>query len=189
MKTSSVVLAILLSLLVFISCSPRDVKFPEFAAQEDASLVPSDLDQSLEMCQQLLRDYYLSRANPGLIDFECYIVDKNLLKYSRAKIVKEAQNLEITDIDISLAGAYLETDGYLISLAAQVKLSGDSEFGEVTHFLVKNVQGRLVVADWFTEHGTVSFFDSQHRGYYGVTNPPIWENPEMVQKLLDGINR
>ncbi|MDD4658611.1 MAG: hypothetical protein PHW26_06200 [Eubacteriales bacterium] len=189
MKTFSVILVILVSLLVFISCSPRDAEHPEFAAQEDAGIMQEDLGQSLEMCQQLLRDYYLSKANPGLIEFERYIVDENLMKYSRAKIKKEAQNLNIIAIDISLVNAELEDDGYFISLNAVVKQSGDSRFGEGTHFLVKNVDGRLVVADWFTEHGTVSFFDLQHRGNCGVTNPTIWENPEIVQKLFAGINQ
>jgi hypothetical protein len=189
MKTFSVILVILVSLLVFISCAPRDAMHPVFTARKDAGLTPEDLAQSLEMCQQLLRDYYLSKDDPGLIEFERYIVDENLMKYSKAKVKKEAQNLNIIAIDISLVNAELEDDGYFISLNAVVKQSGDSRFGEGTHFLVKNVDGRLVVADWFTEHGTVSFFDLQHRGNCGVTNPTIWENPEIVQKLFAGINQ
>lgn len=185
MKTFRASLVILLSLLVFTSCMSQSVEPPEFAAQEDAGIKPEDLDISLEMCEELLRDSYLSKTEPGKIDLERYIVDENLLKYSRAKVEKEAQNLDIIAIDISIVHTEYQDNGYFITLNALVKQPGDSRFGEATHFLIRNQNGRLVVADWFTEHGTVSFFDLLHRGNQGVTNPTIWEYPDAVKDLLD----
>lgn len=100
----------------------------------------ADLDISLEMCKAFLRDSYLSKSDPPQINLEHYIADENLLKYSRAKIEKEAQNLDITGIDIDLVQAEQQDDAYLITLKAQVRQSGDSRFGEATLFLVKNLR-------------------------------------------------
>lgn len=188
-RVSRVSTLVLLSLLVLTSCSvpptsKRDKASHEFMALDESRLSPEDFDKAYEMCKSLLQDSYYAKTDPSKIDLARYVVDPNLLKYSQMKVKKEAHDLSITSIDAKLVKSERQDDCFFLTLNAVVTQSYGGRFGEDTQFLVKNLNGRLVVADWFTEHGTTSFFDLQHRGDQGVTNPTIWEDPEKVEELF-----
>lgn len=80
-----------------------------------------------------------------------------------------------------MRGRYRLTNCLYLKLNARVK-KGTGSFAEPTEFLVNNVDGRLVIADWYT-HGKDSY-DSTVRGMnQKIHNPDIWSNPEWVKSL------
>ena len=157
----------------------------EFAAMNKSGLSEEDLDTAFNMCRSLMEEYYNDREDPLRIDLTRYITDPNLLKYSAGKLKSETHKLDVDSITVNIRGSYQEDDSYFLFLVAKVTSSYGGMFSEGTHFLVRNLGGRLVIADWFVEHGVISPFDSRYRGDdQGVTNPTIWEDPGKVDELL-----
>ncbi|SEK78231.1 hypothetical protein SAMN05518856_104329 [Paenibacillus sp. OK003] len=54
-------------------------------------------------------------------------------------------------------------------------------FAEPTEFLVQNLNGKLVIVDWYT--GAKDSYDSTVRGEKeNIDNPDIWNNKEWVKQ-------
>ncbi len=79
--------------------------------------------------------------------------------------------------------AVYQTDRYLLTLNAKVNLNYGGSFGERTQILIKNIDGSLVIADWYTFKGR-SGFDDRLRGPQGITNPTAWEDVDKAKELL-----
>ena len=55
-------------------------------------------------------------------------------------------------------------------------------YGEITEFLVRNVNGRLVIVDWYT--GAKDSYDFIVRGENEtINNPNIWSDSKWAKKL------
>ena len=66
---------------------------------------------------------------------------------------------------------------------AHIKFDYDGGFGEVHEFLVSNVNGKLVIADWY--NGGKDSYDFQVRGENEtIDNPNIWNDQEWVNNLF-----
>ena len=128
--------------------------------------------------------------------FSKYITNENLLKYSNKKVLEEGRNLDINEISIGLGKSQLhnlnnEEGFYYLLYSIVVKQGENSGFSEGVIVLIKNVNGRLVIADWYIPHGTVSYFDDKVRPTATMNSPEIWDNQEFVNKIFEkaGITR
>src|SRR5450759_4987279 len=94
-----------------VSTGPR-----AWMALDSTKLQQGDMDKATEMCESLMRDSYTAKKDPASVDLARYIIDPNLLKYSKWKLKDEAHNQVITRVDV--AGVH---DTYLfLKLASTV---------------------------------------------------------------------
>lgn len=79
-----------------------------------------------------------------------------------------------------------DANGGFLYLHVPVMVNKDvGGYGEDTEFLVRNVNGKLVIVDWYT--GGKDTYDFMVRGENEtIDNPDIWNDEEWVKKL-DGV--
>lgn len=134
-----------------------------------------------------LTDYYFAIRNDIEIDLNVFIDNENLKQYMQKKIQDEnrgwdkVKTIEIREWEIEYKeDAY---GGYLyLMLPAHIKFYYDGGFGEVHEFLVRNVNGKLVIVDWY--NGGKGSYDFLVRGENEIIdNPIIWSDQEWVNNL------
>ena len=164
-----------------VSTEPR-----AWMALDSTKLQQGDMDKATEMCESLMRDSYAAKKKSVSVDLTRYIIDPNLLKYSEFKLKQEAYNQIITHVDVSIAKEEVHDTYLYLKLAARAYNDIGGHDGETMEFVVKNVNGRLVVTDWGALGGPATFseFDFMHRRQWPVTNPTIWEDPAKVKALF-----
>ena len=81
------------------------------------------------------------------------------------------------------SGIYDDVDGGYLYLHLPVHINKfTGGYGEGTEFLVRNVNGKLVIVDWYT--GGKDSYDFMVRGEnLTIDNPNIWNDSEWVKKL------
>lgn len=166
---------------------------PEYAAENEGELSKQDSKMAYEMCVRALTDYYKAVWNGSDIELNTFIDNENLKQYTQNKIQSQydvylrnnlTDNL-VEDIEIG-AWEVESTDdvdgGFLyLKLPVEIKKTVGS-YGEVTEFLVRNVNGKLVIFDWYT--GAKDSYDILVRGEnLKIDNPNIWNDSEWVKKL------
>jgi len=142
------------------------------------------------MCVRALTDYYKAVWNGSDIELNTFIDNEYLKQYTQNKIQfqydvygkfnDKVQNIEINAWEVESTD---DVDGGFLNLKlpAEIKKTVGS-YGEVTEFLVRNVNGKLVIVDWYT--GSKDSYDFMVRGEnLTIDNPNIWNDSEWVKKL------
>lgn len=163
---------------------------PEYLAKNEKELSNSDIETAYEMCVAALTDYYKAVWNGTDIDLDTYIENENLKQYTQKKVDSQYDvyggfNDPVQDVVIGAWEAEFTDDeagGMLyLQLPAEVKKTVGSR-GEVTEFLVRNINGKLVIVDWYTF--AKDSYDFTVRGENEtIDNPDIWNDREWVRKL------
>src|SRR5690606_7545988 len=117
------------------------------------------------------------------IELDTFVENENLKKYTQKKIQSQYDVLtddSVEDIDIGAWEAEYTNDedgGFLyLKLPVEITLSVGN-YGEVTEFLVHNVNGKLVIVDWYTN--TKDSYDFKTRGEnLTIDNPKVWDESE-----------
>lgn len=167
----------------------------EYRAKNESELSELDFETAYEMSSRALTDYYQAVWNGSDIELDTFIDNENLKQYTNKKIqsqydVNLKNNLTtnlVKDIEIGTWEVKYTNDvdgGFLyLKLPAQINKSVGS-YGEVTEFLVRNVNGKLVFVDWYT--GTKDSYDFMVRGAnLTIDNPDIWS--DKADRNLDSI--
>lgn len=161
-----------------------------FLAENPQDLSAWDYETAYNLCAAALSDYYKAVWNGLDMDLSAYF--ENLQQYMHQKITSYydtalKNNLPknpviAVDVGATKTEFVSENKGFFyLKLNARVK-KGTGSFAEPTEFLVNNADGRLVIADWYTQ-GKDSY-DSTMRGLnQKINNPDIWSNPEWVKSL------
>lgn len=166
---------------------------PEYLAKDESKLSDLDFETAYKMCVRALTEYYKAVWNGSDIELDTFIANDNLKQYTQKKIqsqydVNLKHNLTnnlVKDIDIDAWEVEYIDDvdgGYLyLRLPVQINKSVGS-YGEDTEFLVRNLNGKLVIVDWYT--GTKDSYDFMVRGEnQTINNPNIWSDSQWVKKL------
>ena len=168
----------------------------EYAAKNEGELSTADIETAYEMCVRALTGYYKAVWNGTAIDLERFIVNENLKQYMEKKVQLQHEkyghfNDKVKNIEISDAWEAELTDDanggflYLHLPVAINKYQGG--YGEGTEFLVRNVDGKLVIVDWYT--GGKDTYDFMVRGdHVTVDDPEIWNDDEWVKSLDNKID-
>ncbi|MEK4628728.1 MAG: hypothetical protein ABS944_14440 [Solibacillus sp.] len=163
---------------------------PEYLAKNEGELSIQDSETAYEMCVRALTDYYKAVWNGTSIELDTFIDNENLIQYTKKKIQSQydvyAQfNAKVQNIKIDTweVGYTDDMDGGFLYLKFPVEIKQTvGSRGEVTEFLVRNVNGKLVIVDWYT--GTKDGYDFMVRGEnLTINNPDIWNDSEWVKKL------
>ncbi len=167
---------------------------PEYLARNIDSLSLEDADTAYALCMAAMTDYYKAIWNDIEIDLSSYIQNENLKRYTEKKIQYQMELFQdYTDDPVESVVENREVkwevefnedeDGSFLYLHVPVdvkKQLGSS--GEATEFLVRNVNGKLVITDWYT--GGKDSYDFLVRGEnITVNDPNIWNNGDWVQQL------
>lgn len=165
---------------------------PEYIVKNETELSIQDSEVAYELCVRTLNDYYKAVWNGLEIELDTFIANENLKQYTQKKIesqydlhLRNNATNEMQDIDTGAWEVEYTDDvdgGYLyLHLPVQINMAVGS-YGEVTEFLVRNVNGKLVIVDWYT--GAKDSYDFLVRGESPtIDNPNIWNDIEWVKKL------
>ncbi|SES44077.1 hypothetical protein [Psychrobacillus sp. OK032] len=165
---------------------------PEYVAKNERGLSIQDSETAYEMCVRVLTDYYKAVWNGSDIELGSFIDNENLKQYTKKKIQYQfdlhlTHNLGdlVKSVDVGTREVEYtdDVDGGLLhlKLPAEIKKTVGS-YGEPTEFLVRNVNGKLVIVDWYT--GAKDSYDFMVRGEnLTIDNPNIWDDSEWVKKL------
>ncbi|MFS0688806.1 hypothetical protein AB1K89_06150 [Sporosarcina sp. 179-K 8C2 HS] len=166
---------------------------PKYIVKNEGELSVQDSETAYELCVSVLNDYDYYRAiwNGSDIDLDAYIENENLKQYTQER-VRSQYNLyghldsKVKDIAIDDAWEVEFTDdadgGFLyLHLPVHIhKFTGG--YGEGVEFLVRNINGKLVIVDWYA--GGKDSYDFMVRGEnLTIDDPNIWNNSEWVKKL------
>ncbi|MFA9557782.1 hypothetical protein ACERII_10790 [Evansella sp. AB-rgal1] len=176
----------------FTASAERNVlqNHPEYLAENEGEVSELDFEMAYEMCVRVLNDYYKAVWNGLEIELDTSINNDNLKQYTKKKIQSQhnvkgkfndnVQNIEIGAWEVDYTE---DVDGGFLYLKLSVEINKDvGGYGEVTEFLVRNINGKLVIADWFT--GAKDSYDFLVRGEnLTIDNPNIWNDSEWVKKL------
>ena len=165
---------------------------PEYLAKDEGALSNLDFETAYEMCERALTDYYNAVWSGEDIDLDTFIENDNLKQYTEKKIqtqyekrVKHNATDKVKNIEISAWEVEYrdDVDGGFLYLKLPVQINKYiGGYVEVTEFLVQNVNGKLVIADWYT--GAKDSYDFMVRGENEtIDNPNIRNDIEWVQKL------
>ena len=155
----------------------------DYFAKNENELSEFDFETAYEMCVKALTDYYKAVWNGTDIELDTFVENENLKKYTQKKIQSQYDVLtddSVEDIDIGAWEAEYTNDedgGFLyLKLPMEIILSVGS-YGEVTEFLIRNVNGKLVIVDWYTS--TKDSYDFITRGEnLTIDNPKVWDESE-----------
>lgn len=164
----------------------------DFLAEDKNDLSVWDYKTAYELCERALSEYYKAIWNGTDINLDAFFDNKSLKQYMQKKVTSQHElflknkltdNL-VTDIDVGARKVELVSEDkpyFYLTLVTRVKKDVGS-FAEPTEFLIHNLNGRLVIADWYT--GGKDSYDSMVRGEnQTIDNPDIWNNSEWVKKL------
>jgi hypothetical protein len=163
---------------------------PEYLAEDEGELSVQDSETAYEMCVRALTDYYKAVWNGSDIELDTFIDNEYLKQYTQKKIQSQNDlygnfNNKVQNIDI---GAWEveysdDLDGGFLYFHLPVKINQtEGSYGEGTEFLVRNVNGKLVIVDWY--NGAKDSYDFLVRGEnLTIDNPNIWNDSEWVEKL------
>jgi len=160
---------------------------PEYVAKNEGELSVQDSETAYEMCVRALTDYYKAVWNGSDIDLDTFIDNEYLKQYTQKKIQSQydvyvknnltdkGQNIEIDAWEVEYTD---DVDGGFLYLKLPVQINmAVGSYGEVTEFLVRNVNGKLVIVDWYT--GAKDSYDFMVRGEnITIDNPNIWNDSE-----------
>ncbi|RKD25822.1 hypothetical protein BEP19_02480 [Ammoniphilus oxalaticus] len=162
---------------------PASQDFPTYLAKNEQELSVQDAETAYELCAKALTDYYKAIWNGEDIELDSFIDNDNLKHYTQKKIqtqsnVYAAFNSKAYDVLIDAWEIEFTNDedgGFLyLKLPAEVIMTHGSR-GEVTEFLVRNVNGKLAIVDWYT--GAKDGYDFTVRGEeLTINNPDIWKD-------------
>lgn len=163
-----------------------------FLAKDEAELSVLDFETSYAMCAQALSEYYKAIWNGTEMDLDAYIDNANLKQYMQKKIAAQydlfhKNNLTddlVISVDVGARTAdYVEGESSFFYLLLDVRINKEvGSYGEPTVFLVQNLNGKLVLADWYTN--AKDSYDSIARGEkQTIDNPEIWNDEDWIKTL------
>lgn len=165
----------------------KDFADKNFKAKNAKELSTQDFETAYKFGKSFLNDYYSQRAGFSIIDFSKYIANANLLRYSNKRISVENHNRDIKKISVGLDKAQFVHDEkfYYLSYTIVAENSNFGSFGEVVELLINNINGNLVISDWYIRYGAgSSSFDERFRPNELINSPKIWDNQEYVNKIF-----
>ncbi|WOV86786.1 hypothetical protein QWT69_13015 [Sporosarcina oncorhynchi] len=172
----------------------RDVEYQEVPSDQ---LSLQDSEMAYEMCVNVLTDYYKAVWNGSNINLDTFITNDNLKQYVQKKIQSQhdlhagftdskVKNIEISNWEVTFTD---DADGgfLYLKLPADIQKHYGGGYGEVTEFLVRKVNGKLIIVDWYT--GGKDTYDFMVRGENEtIDNPDIWDDREWVQQVTKKVN-
>jgi hypothetical protein len=161
----------------------------QYKAVNGDELSLNDSETAYEMCVHALTDYYKAVWNGSDIKLNEFITNENLKQYTQKKIqsqhalhgdLSKVKMIEIDNWEVAYTD---DAEGGFLYLEIPVHIHKFiGAYGEATEFLVRNINGKLVIVDWYT--GAKDSYDFMERGEnLTIDNPAVWDDSEWAEKL------
>ncbi|MCM3757275.1 hypothetical protein M3197_07200 [Sporosarcina aquimarina] len=145
-----------------------------------------------EMAVKALTDYYNAVWSGTDMNLDTFIDSENLKLYTQKKIQSQydmyvknnvtsnVKNIEIGAWEVEYTS---DVDGGYLYLDMPVEINKNvGSYGESTEFLIRNINGKLVIVDWYT--GGKDSYDFMVRGdNQAIDDPNIWNDSEWINEL------
>ncbi|MFE7064080.1 hypothetical protein ACFVAD_18260 [Sutcliffiella sp. NPDC057660] len=159
---------------------------PKYLVKNEGQLSIQDSKTAYEMCVKALTDYNKAIRNGTDIELDAFIDNENLKQYIQKKIQSQyriSNKVEKIDVGAWEVEYKEDVDGGFIYLKLPAEIHNTmGSWGEVTEFLVRNINDRLVIVDWYD--GSKDSYDFLVRGEnLTIDNPNIWNESEWVKNI------
>lgn len=198
MKKLLILFLVLLLAFTFIACGRQKAGNVEnnnpktesiiIDSETGESLSARDFENAYELGKSFLNDYYLQKAGKSKIDFTKYIINENLLKYSNKRVSDETFKYDIKEVIIGVYETKLIKNGtcFYLLYNPNIKINNDGSFTEGIEMLISNINGKLVISDWYIAKGSgSSSFDQKNRPNTTIDSPEIWDDQEYVKAIFN----
>ncbi|MBE5927772.1 MAG: hypothetical protein E7267_00120 [Lachnospiraceae bacterium] len=157
----------------------------DYYAKGDGFNIIYDYDVVTALCNDICEEFARAVKSSDKADFESYVINENLQKYLQYRVDNHifdytedsSHKFMITEVDFN--------DEYvLVSGITGVSYGEESYSLEgINHFLIKNENGRLYIADWYWD--AKDSLDVTMRGEFSVENNlTYWDEPGKYEELL-----
>lgn len=153
-----------------------------FMALESEDIRCYDFESAYKMCVQAITEYQSTRKNGEKMDFSKYIENPKLITYLETKLNSfyffpqeyEVNKTGLIEFEVQEANSTgYHGDRAYIHIAYGC-FNGVSESSSSVEFIVKNSNGKLVIAEWY-DCGKDTF-DTIFRGSIDIKNDDIYWN-------------
>ncbi len=178
--------------VLLTSCKASDalsVDVKEYFAKKDNGFdIIYDYDAVVSICNDACQEFARAVGENNKSDFTPYInnenfqiymqyrVDNHIFSYNKDTIYK----LMITEVSFN--------DDYVLvgGITGTREEPDASSLQGMNYFLIKNVNGRLYIADWYWDN--MDSPDVEYRGEFSCEdNLTYWDEPEKYNSILDKI--
>ena len=164
----------------------------DFKATDNKELSTQDFETVYKLGKTFLSDYYSHKAGYSAINFKKYIINDNLLKYSNKRVLVENYVLDIKEISIGLEEAHFIPDenSYYLEYNVVALDNNIGSFAEKVELFITNLNGNLVISDWYMPHGSgSSSFDEKFRPNELIRSPRMWDDKNYVNDIFEKIEK
>ncbi|WBL15768.1 hypothetical protein [Sutcliffiella sp. NC1] len=161
---------------------------PEYLAEDSRELSMQDSETAYEIVVNALTDYYRAIWSGSDIELSAFMENENLIQYTEKKIQSERKVYITEEVNVEIGAwevDYVDDEhgGFLYFKIPAEIFKDIGSYAEVTEFLVRNVNGKLVIVDWYT--GAKDSYDFLVRGENEtIDKPNIWDDSEWVQHVV-----
>lgn len=167
---------------------------PTYLAEDENLLSVWDYDMAYSLCSNALSEYYRAIWNGSSMNLDTYIDNENLKQYLQRKITYQNDLFQENNLTDNLVkkvetGArevkYVGADKGFFYIKLDTRIKKDiGSYAEPNEFLVHTVNGRLVIADWYTS-GKDSYDFNVRGENQTINNPNLWNDLEWVNALSE----
>lgn len=168
--------------------SSKQVYKEYFASNDDGSLnFFDDYDTAILLCNDAFDTFINAVKHDGNADFSTLIESPILREYMQYRVDNHIYGYDnsnhrffIMEVDFN--------DDYVFIKGVLTTYSGDSSSSAegITYFLIKNINGKLVIVDWYWDVRDSP--DITLRDEFSIENNlDYWEEPEKYTELLEKI--
>ena len=166
------------------------LKSKEYYAKEDKGFnIIYDYDSVVSICNDICEEFVRAVTEHNKADFSPYINNENLKEYMQYRVDNHIYSYDETSIyKLMITEVKFHDEYVLISgITGAVEEPNSSSLQGINYFLIKNVDGRLYIADWYWDH--MDSPDITLRGEFSEKNNlTYWDNPEKYGSILKKIS-
>lgn len=157
-----------------------------YPANEKNSLnIVYDYDTVISLCNDACQEFARAVKDNDEADFALYIDNENLLKYMQYRVKNYPFSYNEAAIFKPMVTEVRFNDDYvLVNVQTGVIENPGFSMQGINHFLIRNLNGRLYIADWYWDD--MDSPDTELRGEFSEEdNLTYWEKPEKYEAVLN----
>lgn len=165
-----------------------DEKKEYFAKEDNGFNIIYDYDAAVSICNDACEEFARAVRENDKSDFVPYINNENLQTYMQYRVDNHMFSYnKDTVYKLMITEVSFNDDYVLVSGITGTREEPDaSSLQGMNYFLIKNVNGRLYIADWYWD--SMDSPDVELRGEFSCEdNLTYWDEPEKYNLILDRI--
>lgn len=163
---------------------PTEVTYNAFEKENlNASM---DYDTVFSLCKNAVKEYTYAQCQLDNFDLDPYIQNENLKNYIKLRLCAEQlTTASATDCFVGLDKIeWNQEQNYVyVRLTTRLKSYTSGESSTTCEFIVKNLEGKLKIVDWYCSDATSA--DTTLRGeFQEINDPNFWNDDEKALPII-----